>query len=116
MTFAKFFLLVLFIYLVYYGFLFLLEKFKTERQSLPVTSKKVDFIVEQPKAVSISEEQVSIETDAAEKKNQGIEKATKVPGNKEETNILDDLGIEAYYSSSVDVTKDNLLTLTHEEP
>jgi hypothetical protein len=115
MTFAKFFLLVIAIYIVYYGFLLLLERFKTQRHSLPVTSKRIDFTVEQPKSVLIPKDQANTEVDADEKKNKGTKETATNAGDKEEKNILDDLGIEAYYSGSVDVTEDNLLTLSHEE-
>lgn len=116
MTFGKFFVIVLLIYIGYYGFMLLIEKIKTPKTSLPITSKRVDFIVEQPQAVQVHEVVENSDTEVKGKKNEAPE--TEEPADKEdqeENSILDDLGIEAYFSNSIDVTEDNLLTLIHED-
>lgn len=116
MTFGKFFLIVLTIYLIYYGLMLLIEKVKTQKAFLPINSKRVDFIVEQPKDVLSHEVAESTELEADEKKNKALDiEESAERENEEENNILDDLGIEAYFSNSIDVTEDNLLTLIHEE-
>lgn len=115
MTFGKFFIVVVFIYIVYYSFMLLLEKMKTQKNTVPVTSKRVNFIVEQPKAVLAQEaiESPKMETDGKKNRTFEIEESAETE-NEEENNILEDLGIEAYFSNSIDVTEDNLLTLINE--
>ncbi len=113
MTFAKFSLSVFVLYGLYYGFLILIEKLKTKQSNLAYSSRKVHFVVEQPQTMLSADEQVS-PVSAGSDIQIGVITETPVMEEKDKT-ILDDLGIEAYYSGSIDITEDNLLTLSHHE-
>jgi hypothetical protein len=70
--------------------------------------------VDQPKPAMANEAIKSFEIETDEEDNEVEEPAGTGTDNEEANNIFDDLGIEAYFSNSIDVTEDNLLTLINE--
>lgn len=114
MTFAKFSITVLLLYVVYYGFLLLIEQLKTRQNSLSHSARRVHFVVEQPQNMQSNDQQATPAPELNEKKSSLSNEASATEEEKNK-NILEDLGIEAYYSGSIDITEDNLLTLSNNE-
>lgn len=114
MTFAKFSITVLLLYAMYYGFLFLIEQLKTRQNNLSHSARRVHFVVEQPQNMLFNDPQAMPAPEQNEKKSLLSNEASATDEEKNK-NILEDLGIEAYYSGSIDITEDNLLTLSNNE-
>ena len=114
MTFAKFSMTVLVIYIMYYGILILVERLKTKQNNLSHSSPRVHFVVEQPQNMLSNDQQAVPASEQNEKKSSLTNEASATEEEKDK-NILEDLGIEAYYSGSIDITEDNLLTLSNNE-
>jgi hypothetical protein len=85
MTFWKFFIIILFIYIVYYSVMLLLEKMKTQKSVIPITSKRVDFVVDQPKPAMANEAIKSFEIETDEEDNEVEEPAGTGTDNEEIT-------------------------------
>ncbi len=114
MTFAKFSMTVLLLYIMYYGFIILIDQLKTRKNSLSPSTRTVHFVVEQPQNMLSNDQQAMPVSEQNEKKSSLSNEASATEEEKDK-NILEDLGIEAYYSGSIDITEDNLLTLSNNE-